>query len=246
MFGSNVRGSPDYFNAAPSRPIQSFRRSGNGITPSNPQSSAHDIATPEEMPLNPQFVNSVVHASFHNDFSTLQPQMCWVPTDDFRLGNDFSDPIDHVYQEDAINARTVPLAECFDPFDSSLTRPAPGYMTVRPKTWAQRCSVGARFHTPGQKNPASAGDELSVPALVMGYPKLSPTIVPGKNQNGMSSEEFEQINAPYKTRDHLVGASSPLIPENAWYCFSEELSAASTQCSPPSPALYSTFKGESC
>ena len=239
---SSVRVSPDYSKPdTPSRPIQSFHRPRNGITPSNFRPSAHDIATPEEMPLNPEFVNAIVRASFHNNFSTLQSQTCEVSTDDFQLGNDFSDPIGHVYQEDTINARTVPLAGCFDPlFDSSLTGPAPGYMIGRPKTWVQR-SVGARFHTPGQKNPASAGDESSVPALVMGYPKLSPTILPGKNphrttfQNAISSEEFEPINAQYKTRNHVVGASSPLIPENTFYFLSEELSAASTQCSPPSP-----------
>lgn len=243
MFGndSNVRVSPDYSNSAPSRPIQSFRRPGNGITPSNFRRSAHDIATPEDMPLSPEFVNAVVRASFHNDFSTLQSQMCEVSTDDSQLGNDFSDPIGHVYQEDTINPRTVPLAGCLGPlFDSSLTGPAPRYMTGRPKTWVQR-SVGAQFHTPGQKDPASAGDESSVPALVMGYPKLSQTILPGKNphrtafQNVISSEESEQINVQYKTRDHLVGASSPLFPENIWCFLSEELTAASTQCSPPSP-----------
>lgn len=236
---SNVQVSPDYSNSAPSRPIQSFRRPGNDITPSNFRRSAHDIAMPEDMPL--EFMHAVVRASFHNDFSTLQSQMCEVSTGDSQLGNDFSDPICHVYQEDTITPRTVPLAGCLGPlFDSSLTGPAPGYMTGRPKTWVQR-SVGARFHTPGQKDPASADDESSVPALFMGCPKLSQTILPGKNphmtafQNVISSEESEQINAQYKTRDHLVGASSPLIPENILSFLSEELSPASTQCSPPSP-----------
>lgn len=225
--GSIVRVSPDYSNSAPSRPIQSFRRPGNDITPSNFRRSAHDIAMPEDMP--PEFTHAVVRES----------QMCEVLTDDSQLGNDFSDPICHVYQEDTITPQTVPLAECLSSlFDSSLTGPAPGYMTGRPKTWVQ-CSVGARFHTPGQKDPAGADDESSVPALFMGCPKLSQTILPGKNPHVTAFQESEQINAQYKTRDHLVDASSPLIPENILSFLSEELSPASTQCTPPSPETFS-------
>lgn len=240
---SNDGLNPDYSKSANSRPIQSFRRPGKSISPSNFRSSAHDITTPKEMSLNPDLVHTFCCASFHNDFIASQSQTCEVSTDYFQLGNDLSDPIGHVYREDTNNARTVELAECFEPlFDSSLTGTTLGYMIGRPKTWVQP-SVEARFHTPGQKNPANAGDESCIPALVMGYTKLSPTILPGKNpirttfQNVMSSEEFEQINAQYKMRNHLVGASSPFTPENTCYFLSEELNAASIQCWPPSPRL---------
>lgn len=240
---SNVRVSAGYYNAAPSRlVIQSSRPPGNDITPSNFCCSAHDIATPE-MPLDPQFVNIVDHSPFHNDLSTLQSQMYGASTDGVHPGNDFSDSIDCVYQKDTINPRNVPQPGFFGPFDNSLAGSTPRFITAIPgrtETWVQH-SVGARFHTSGQKYPASAGDESSVPALLMGYPMLPPALLPGKDphritlQNVMNSEESEQINTPYKTGKHLFDASSPLLPENTWYFLSEKSPAAYTQCSPPFP-----------
>lgn len=241
--GSNVRVNADNCNTASSQTnIQAFRQPGNSMAPSNFRCGAHGIATEEEIPSNEPFVNAVGHSPFHYDFSLLQPHMCEVSTHGFQLRNDFSRPI---AQEDTINYRTVPLAGYIHPFDNSLSGlsgSAPRYITAIPertKNSAQP-SVGARFHTPSQKNPASAGDESSVPALVMGDPRLSPTVHPGNNPyrstfQVVMSEEFEQLNAQYNTRKHMVGNSSPLLPGNTWCFLSDELGATSTQSSPPSP-----------
>lgn len=237
--GFNVRVSGNYSNAAPSQQItRSFCQPGNGITPSNCSCSPHGIAMADEIPLDQHFLNAVGHSSVHEGISTL-PQIYGISTNDFQHRNIFRDPVGIVYQADTMNEQTLPQEGYFVPFETPPTGSAARYMPTMPggpKTRVQR-SVGARLHTPGQKNLASSGDEWSVPALIMGHPSLPPIVHPGNNLHGtnfqdvMSSEEVEQINAPYKKRKH----SSPLLPGNAWCSSFEESGTASTQCSPPSP-----------
>lgn len=240
--GSNFRLSPGYSNPAPSKPIiQSYRQPGDGITLSNSRCSAHDIQTLDKIRLSQQLVNAVGSSSFHNDVSTLQPHIFEDLPFGFEPDNSF-DPIAYSYQEDAITAQTVPQARYLDPFENSLTGSPARCMQaipVGPKTRFQ-LSVGAPFQTPGQNNLASAGDESSIPPLVIGYPRLSPNPNPSNNVHGINiqhvlgSEEFEQIHAPSKTKD-LVDVPSPCIPGCTWCYTSEESRATPTQCSPPSP-----------
>lgn len=232
--GSNVRVSPEYSNAAPSPPIsRSYRQPSNGITPSNSRCSAPEIATSEEIPLSQQLVNAVGNYSFHKDPSMLQPYIY-----------DSLDPVGYPYQEDAINAQTAPQARTFDPlYKDSLTGSPANYMQAIPGGPKTRIplSVEARFQTLVQNNPASAGEESSVPPLIMGYPSFSPTFHPENNLHGigiqhvLGSEDFEQIYTPNKARKHLVGVPSPSLPGNTWCYTSEESRATPTQCSPPSP-----------
>lgn len=242
--GSNVRVSPEYSNLAPSQPIiQSYHQPGNGITLSNSGCSAHDIATLDEINLSQQLVNAVGNSSFHNDVSTPQPHIFEDSTDAFEPGNNFFVPIAYPYQEDTINAQTVPRARYLDPLsENSLTGSPARHMQAipgGPKTGFQ-LSVGAPFQTPGQNNLASAGDESSVPPLVIEYPRYSPNPHPRNNIHGINiqhvlgSEEFEQIHAPSKTK-HLVDVPSPFLPGYTWCYPSEESRATSTQCSPPFP-----------
>lgn len=240
----NVRVSAEYSNAAPLQPtFQSYRQPGNSITPGNPRCSAHEIVTSEEISLSPQLVNAVGNSSFHHDLSTLQPHICEDSTDGFE-GNIFFDPIDYPYQEDTIHAQNLPQARYFGPLSENFLTGSPArFMQAipgRPKTRAQ-LSVGALFHTPGPNNLASAGDESSVPPLVMGYQMFSPNFHPGNNLHGINtphvigSEEFEQFYSPDKMEKHLVGVPSPFLPRNSRRYTSEESRATSTQCSPPSP-----------
>lgn len=242
--GSNVRVSPGYSNPAPSKPIiQSYCQPGNGITLNNSRCSAHNIATLDEISLSQQLVNVVGNSSFHNDVSTLQPHIFEDSTFGFEPGNISFEPIAYRYREDAINAQTVPQAGYLDPLSENSLTGSPARcmqaMPVGPKTRFQ-LSVGALFQTPGQNNQASAGDESSVPPLVIGYPRFSPNPHPRNNFHGIniqhvvSSEEFEQIHAPSKTKD-LVDVPSPCLPGCTWCYTSEESRATSTQCSPPSP-----------
>lgn len=238
--GFNVRVSPEYSNPAPLQPIvQSYRQPGNGVTLSNSGCSAHDIATLDEITLSQHLVNAVGNSPFHNVVSMPQPHISADPTDGFNPGNNFFDPITYPYQEGTINAQTVPQARYLDTFENSLTGSPARHMQAipgGPETGFQ-LSVEAPFQTPVQNNLASAGDESSVPPLVIGYQRFSP---PRNNLHGINiqhvldSEEIEQIHAPIKTK-HVVGVPSPFLPRYKWCYTSGESRATSTQSSPPFP-----------
>lgn len=242
--GSSARVSPGYSNPGPSQPIiQSYRQPGNGINLSNSGCSAHDIATWDETNLSQQLVDVVGNSSFQNNVSTPQPHIFEDSTDGFVPANNLFDPIAYPYQGDTLNAQTVPLARYLDPLsENSLTGSPAGHMQAipgGPKT-GFLLSVGAPFRTPGQNNLASAGDELSVHPLVIGYPRFSPNPHPRNNlhrrniQHVLGIEEFEHTDVPGKTK-HLVNVLS-LFPPGCTCCYTSEKSqATSTQCSPPSP-----------
>lgn len=238
--GSNVRVSLEYSNPEPSEPIvQSYRQPGNGVTLSNSGCIAHDIATLDEITLSQHLVNAVSNSSFHNVVSMPQPHISADPTDGFDPGNYFSDPITYSYQEGSINAQTIPQASYLDTFENSLTGSPARYMQAiagGPKTGFQ-LSVEAPFQTPVQNNLASAGDESSVPPLVIEYQRFSPL---GNNLHGINiqhvldSEEIEQIHAPIKTK-HVFSVPSHFLPRYKWCYASGESRATSTQSSPPFP-----------